>query len=67
LDDCASVCPEVLCADQEVQALRELLKQTDVPPAKDRSVVEAETGKLVPHPFAYRPIEIAVCRKMQRK
>jgi hypothetical protein len=39
--------PEVLNADQEVEAQRELVKQTDVVRVKNMSVVATEPGNLI--------------------
>jgi hypothetical protein len=46
-----SVCPEILSANQEVEGLRELLKQLDVLRAKSRSVAVTEPVKLARGPL----------------
>jgi hypothetical protein len=47
------VCLEVLCADEEVYAQRELLKQTDMVRVKNRSATTTEPGKLIRCAFVY--------------
>jgi hypothetical protein len=49
------VCPEVLSANQEVEGLRELLKQLDVLRAKSRSVAVTEPVKLARGPLVELP------------
>jgi hypothetical protein len=57
------VYPEVLNADQEVEAQRELLKQTDVVCVKNRSVVAAGPGSLIRCHFVCSPNGDYVYRK----
>jgi hypothetical protein len=49
------VCPEILSADQEVELLRELLRQTDMLRAKNKPLAMTEPGKLIRRPFVYPP------------
>jgi hypothetical protein len=49
------VCPEILNANQEVEPLQKLPKQTDALRAKNRLVAATEPGNLIPRPLAYPP------------
>jgi hypothetical protein len=59
--------PAVLSAGQELEARRELLKQIDSVPAKNRSVAATDSEHSSDVPLSANPIEITICRKRQWK